>query len=74
MSTGLFSGRPSHGQFSSRTTAADRFEYARGQIDPSWTELRDVEVVVVHFWVDSHFKIAGIEPDRRVVKLNRMKD
>ena len=53
-------------------TPADRFEYARDQIDPHWTELRDVEVVVVHFWVDSHFKIAGIEPDRRVVKLDRM--
>ena len=52
-------------------TPADRFEYAPGQIDPRWTTLRDVEVVVLHFWIDSHLKIAAVEPDRRVVKLDR---
>jgi Right handed beta helix region/Prenyltransferase and squalene oxidase repeat len=52
-------------------TPADRFEYAPGQVDPGWTRLRDVEVVVLHFWIDSHLKIAGVEPDRRVVKLDR---
>ena len=52
-------------------TPADRFEYAPGQIDPRWTALRDVEVVVVHFWIDSHLKIAAVDPDRRVVKLDR---
>ena len=36
-----------------------------------WTGLRDVEVVVVHFWIDSHLKIAAVEPDRRVVTLDR---
>src|SRR5262249_25153543 len=39
--------------------------------DPSWTAIRDVEVVVVHFWVDSHFKIASVDPDRHVVTLDR---
>ena len=52
-------------------TPADRFEYAPGQIDPGWTGLRDVEVVVPHFWLDSHLKIAAVEPGRRVVKLDR---
>ena len=52
-------------------TPADKFEYAAGQIDPRWTGIRDVEIVVVHFWVDSHFKIAAVDPDRRVVKLDR---
>jgi Right handed beta helix region len=52
-------------------TPADRFEYVAGQVDPRWTGLRDVEVVVVHFWVDSHFKIAAVDPNRRVVKLDR---
>ncbi len=52
-------------------TPADRFEYAFGQIEPGWTALRDVEVVVPHFWIDSHLKIAGVEPDRRIVRLDR---
>ena len=52
-------------------TPADRFEYAPGQIDPRWTGLGDVEVVVLHFWIDSHLKIARVEPNRHVVKLDR---
>jgi hypothetical protein len=52
-------------------TPADRFEYAPGQIDPAWTALRDVEVVVLHFWIDSHLKIAGVEPDHRIVTFDR---
>jgi hypothetical protein len=52
-------------------TPSDRFEYAPGQIDPGWTNLSDVEIVVLHFWIDSHLKIAKVEPDRRVVTLDR---
>ncbi|MCA1685829.1 MAG: right-handed parallel beta-helix repeat-containing protein [Planctomycetia bacterium] len=52
-------------------THADRFEYAPGQVDPGWTNLRDVEVVVPHFWLDSHLKIASVDPDRKVVTLDR---
>jgi hypothetical protein len=52
-------------------TPSDRFEYASGQIDPSWTNLSDVEIVVLHFWIDSHLKIAKVEPDRRLVTLDR---
>jgi Right handed beta helix region len=55
-------------------TPADKLEYAAGQIDPRWTGIRDVEIVVVHFWVDSHFKIASVDADRRVVKLDRRSD
>ena len=43
----------------------------RGQVDPGWTSLRDVEVVVPHFWLDSHLKIAAVDPDRKVVTLDR---
>jgi hypothetical protein len=52
-------------------TPADRFEYAPGQIEPAWTALRDVEVVVPHFWLDSHLKIAAVDPGFRVVTLER---
>ncbi len=30
-----------------------------------------MEVVVPHFWLDSHLKIAAVEPGRRVVSLDR---
>jgi hypothetical protein len=52
-------------------TPADRFEYAPGQIHPGWTGLREVEIVVPHFWLDSHLKIAGVEAERRIVRFDR---
>jgi hypothetical protein len=52
-------------------TPADKFEFAAGQVDANWTAIRDVEIVVVHFWVDSHFKIVVVDSNRRVVKLDR---
>jgi hypothetical protein len=52
-------------------TRANRFEYAAGDIDPKWTSLSDVEVVVLHFWVDTHLKIAQVDPDRRLVTFDR---
>jgi hypothetical protein len=52
-------------------TPADRFEFAPGQIDAGWTGLRVVEVVVLHFWIDSHLKIASVEPVHRIVRLDR---
>jgi hypothetical protein len=52
-------------------TPSDRFEYAPGQIDSNWTYLKDVEVIVAHFWIDSHLKIALVEPKDRIVRLDR---
>lgn len=52
-------------------TPANRFEFKPGEIAPSWKNLNDVEVVVLHFWVDSHFRIQSIDPEKRVVTLDR---
>jgi hypothetical protein len=51
-------------------TRADRFEYATGHVDPNWTRLGDIEIVVPHFWVDSHLRISGVDAGR-VVKFDR---
>ena len=51
-------------------TSADRFEYPPGQVDPNWTALRDVEVVVLHFWIDSHLKT--VIADNRLSHLGRL--
>lgn len=52
-------------------TPADRLEYAENQIDPGWTNLRDIEVVVLHFWVAGRYHIKDIDPKARVVTLDR---
>jgi parallel beta-helix repeat protein len=52
-------------------TPADRFEFAPGQIDPTWPNLTDVEVVVLHFWVDGHYRIKSVDAQTRVVTLDR---
>ncbi len=51
-------------------TAADKFEFAAGQIDPAWKNA-DVEVVVLHFWVAGHYRIKDADAKARVVTLDR---
>jgi hypothetical protein len=48
-------------------TDCQRFEYAPGDIDPRWTNLEDVEVIVYHFWTDSHLPIQSIDAKNRIV-------
>jgi hypothetical protein len=48
-------------------TDCQSFEYAEGDINPRWTNLDDVEVIVYHFWTDSHLPIQSIDPKTRIV-------
>lgn len=48
-------------------TDCQRFEYAPGDIDPNWLNLDDVEVIVYHFWTDSHLPIQSIDTDKHIV-------
>lgn len=43
------------------------FEFKPGDIDPTWTNLNDVEVIVYHFWTDSHLPIQSIDTSTNVV-------
>jgi hypothetical protein len=43
------------------------FQYAPGDIDPNWHNFDDVEVIVFHFWTDSHLPIASIDTEKRYV-------
>lgn len=45
----------------------DRFGFARGDIDPSWRDLADVEVLAFHTWSTSRMRIASIDADESVV-------
>ena len=43
------------------------FEFKPGDLDPDWTNLDDVEVIVYHFWTDSHLRIQSIDTDKHLV-------
>lgn len=52
-------------------TPSDRFEFRPGDVNPRWKNLQDVECVVLHFWVDTHLKIATVDESAQVVKFDR---
>jgi hypothetical protein len=45
----------------------DRFRYAPGDLDPRWTDVDDAEVIVYHFWTDSHMRVQRVVPDSNLV-------
>lgn len=60
-------GFPDGGKDVHYHTDCKRFEYADGDIDPNWHNLNDVEVIVYHFWTDSHLPIESIDAENRIV-------
>jgi hypothetical protein len=44
-----------------------RFEYKNGDLDINWTNLQEVEVIVYHFWTDSHLPIQTIDTTTHIV-------
>ena len=49
-------------------TDSQSFEFADGDINPKWKNLSDVEVIVYHFWTDSHLPIESIDTKSNIVK------
>ncbi len=43
------------------------FEFAPGDINPTWHNLDDVDVIVYHFWTDSHLPIQSIDRTTNIV-------
>jgi hypothetical protein len=48
-----------------------RFEFTKGDINPKWKNIEDVEVVVYHFWIDSHFPIKSIDEKTNIVNFTK---
>lgn len=48
-------------------TPCQSFGFAPGDIREDWTNLGEVEVVVYHFWTDSHLPIQSVDAARRIV-------
>ena len=43
------------------------FKFAKGDLNPKWTRLKDVVVIVYHYWTDSHMPIESINEKRNIV-------
>ncbi len=43
------------------------FEFAKGDLDPHWSNLKDVVVIVYHYWSDSHLPIQSIDEKSNIV-------
>lgn len=52
-------------------TPANNFRFAPGHITSRWTNLTDVEVVVLHYWVDTHLPILSVDDIARIVTFSR---
>ena len=44
-------------------SGSSKFEYRKGDIDPSWRNLSDMTIVIQHFWIDEHMPIQAIDAD-----------
>ena len=60
-------GFPDGGRDVHYHTDCQRFEFAQGDINPDWTNLEDVKVIVYHFWTDSHLPIQSIDTTTNIV-------
>ncbi len=60
-------GFPDGGREVNYHTPSQRFQFKPGDIDPHWTNLDDVEVIVYHFWTDSHLPIQSIDATTNIV-------
>jgi parallel beta-helix repeat protein len=52
-------------------TPGDAFEFAPGDIKAAWAAPGDVEAVLLHFWVDTHLRIAAVDETARVATFDR---
>lgn len=64
-------GTPDGGAEVNYATPAQRFVYRPGDIDPNWRNLNDIEITVLHFWVDVHLPVESVDASKNMVTLAR---
>lgn len=47
----------------------NRFRYRQGDLDPNWSNLTDIELLVFHNWSMSRLPVAAIDAERRAATL-----
>ena len=60
-------GFPDGGEGVVFNTGAKRFQFKKGDINPLWKNLKDVRVIVYHFWTDTHMVIDTIDSKTNIV-------
>jgi len=50
-------------------TPMKKFEFKPGDINAKWTNLNDVEIVALHFWVDTHLLVENVDEAANTVTL-----
>ncbi|HOQ05426.1 MAG TPA: right-handed parallel beta-helix repeat-containing protein [Anaerohalosphaeraceae bacterium] len=60
-------GFPDEGHQKPYNTPSRCFAFRPGDLDPNWTNLKDAEVIVFHFWTDTHLPIESIDADKHIV-------
>lgn len=58
---------PDGGKAPSNKTPCRQFGFKPGDLNPKWTNLQDVEVVVYHFWTDTHLSIQSSDAAENIV-------
>ncbi|MCX8053547.1 MAG: right-handed parallel beta-helix repeat-containing protein [Armatimonadetes bacterium] len=48
----------------------DRFRFKEGDIKP-WKNLSDVDIVALHFWVESRMPVKSVDESQRIVELGK---
>jgi hypothetical protein len=43
------------------------FEYNNGDINPQWSDLTNAEVVVYHFWKDTHLPVQSVDAQKHII-------
>jgi hypothetical protein len=60
-------GFPDGGEESDYHAGSKRFQFRPGDINPRWSNLDDVHVIVYHFWTDTHLQIQTIDTKTNIV-------
>ncbi len=55
----------------SYNTPQDKFKFFPGDIIAGWRNLNDVEIVVLHFWVDTHLPIDSVDIENQIVRFSK---
>lgn len=60
-------GFPDGGEEVDYHTDSKRFQFKKGDINPDWKNIRDIRVIVYHFWSDAHLQIDNIDSKTNIV-------
>jgi len=60
-------GFPDGGLETGYQTKSRRFEYKPGNINPNWKNKNDIDIVVYHFWTDTHLTVDSIDDKKHIV-------